>query len=222
MITLRSDGLQSGSFFSYGNTYPLCGQFDLSNQTALTAKGVFVMTRRIRLNTGRYTLVSDHRYENLRQHKWCEDDKGYVARSLFPFVDGKRMSVKMHREILGLKRGDKKLSDHINGNRRDNRDENLRVADRHQNGINHKKSSRNKTGYYGVSQHRDGRGFSSGIRFHKNIYLGLFDDPKIAAYAYDNAARKLYGEFAALNFPNIHKSDEWIESHRRKPIRKCL
>lgn len=35
----------------------------------------------------------------------------------------------------------------------------------------------------------------------KHIYLGLFDDPAVAACAYDAAARQLHGAFAYQNFP---------------------
>lgn len=35
----------------------------------------------------------------------------------------------------------------------------------------------------------------------KRVYLGLFDDPKEAALAYDAAAREHFKDFASLNFP---------------------
>jgi hypothetical protein len=38
---------------------------------------------------------------------------------------------------------------------------------------------------------------ADGIRYH----IGYFDNPVEAARAYDAAARKLHGDFAALNFP---------------------
>lgn len=44
-----------------------------------------------------------------------------------------------------------------------------------------------------------------------NYYLGLFDNEKDAAYAYDAKAREVVGDLAKLNFP-----DEYIVPDRRK------
>jgi hypothetical protein len=57
----------------------------------------------------------------------------------------------------------------------------------------------NTTGYRGVSPLR-GR-FQAQITFDwKNIYLGVFTDPRKAARAYDRAAKKYFGDAARTNF----------------------
>lgn len=89
--------------------------------------------------------------------------------------------------------------DHINGDRLDNRRENLRLCTRRQNTRNAK--ARSACGYRGVSHDR-GRWRS---RIHHVgvgalVSLGSFDTPEEAARAFDRAARRLHGAFARLNF----------------------
>lgn len=89
------------------------------------------------------------------------------------------------------------LIDHINGDRSDNRIENLRQATAETNAANSKTRSDNTSGYKGVSWNRRAQKWQvfiggSGGR----VYLGLFSNPKAAHEAYLMAAKKRFGEFA--------------------------
>jgi hypothetical protein len=58
--------------------------------------------------------------------------------------------------------------------------------------------------YKGVSWNRLNKNWRSCIKTGgKQIPLGSFLDEKMAALAYDVAAREIFGEFANFNFPNI-------------------
>jgi hypothetical protein len=61
--------------------------------------------------------------------------------------------------------------------------------------------SRNSTGYRGVSWQKDMGRYTAKISIGKRrLHLGSFEDPVAAAFAYDAAARKHFGEFALTNF----------------------
>lgn len=83
--------------------------------------------------------------------------------------------------------------DHINGNRADNRIENLRPANRKENCQNMAVRCTNKSGFTGVHRHRSWRKWQARICYdYKKRNLGMFDSPEEAYQAYLAAKAKLH------------------------------
>jgi hypothetical protein len=111
----------------------------------------------------------------------------------------KQVSYWAHRVVWLLHHGDWPVSDidHINGDRSDNKIENLRLASRSENNINRPAVS----GYKGVRYHKPSGKWQARItKEYKEKHLGLFETEIEAAKAYDEAAKVLHGGFATLNF----------------------
>jgi len=106
-----------------------------------------------------------------------------------------------HRLIWVLVNGDipKDLTiDHKNGDKRDNRISNLRLATREQQLRNIPRHRDNKTGFKGVMRtSAKSPSYVSTIYYNKkNHYLGRYKTPEEAHEAYCKAAHKFFGEFA--------------------------
>ena len=82
------------------------------------------MAKKILLrNTGHYAVVDDEDYELINQFSpWYENDSGYAIKKTR--VNGKNVTFRMHRIVNNTPSN--LVTDHINGNRLDNRRENLR------------------------------------------------------------------------------------------------
>lgn len=99
-----------------------------------------------------------------------------------------------HKEIPVL------YIDHIDGDKTNNRIENLRLATNQENQRNRGPSKRNTSGYKGVLVHPKKKGFSAKISISgKSINLGYFTCVEDAATAYNFAAYEHFGKFAYFN-----------------------
>ena len=108
----------------------------------------------------------------------------------------------MHREIIEVPDG--MFVDHINHRGLDNRKANVRPATPADNARNARYPKRkNATSKYrGVWYNKKKKRFRAviGINNTRKI-IGNYKNEIDAAKAYDKAAKKYYGEFAMLNFP---------------------
>lgn len=150
--------------------------------------------KEIALTQGRVAIVDDEDYAVLSKHHWFYVAAGYAKRS--PKKRGEPQ-ISMARDILGLSYKDGRTADHINGDKLDNRRENLRVV-RHSQSVRNRLWASNPSGFKGVCK-RGGRWLAQVASDGKKFHLGMFDTPQQAAIAYDHAALVLHGVYAAIN-----------------------
>lgn len=103
-----------------------------------------------------------------------------------------------HRLIFLMHKGYlPEIIDHINGNKADNRIENLRAVTVAQNQYNRKTNADNTSGYKGVGWHKSNKKWEARIRLEgKPIHLGYFDNVEEADAVVRAAREELHGDFA--------------------------
>lgn len=153
----------------------------------------------ISLSMGRVAIVDAEDYEWLSKHRWfCHkqiDGRLYAQRQ---GLHRRAKKIIMHIEIMNPPPG--LLVDHKDGNGLNNRRSNLRLATYSQNSMNARVNKNSKSGYKGVTLHKDTGKWTANIRYGgRQRYLGLFTTKEEAAEAYNRAAREHHGEFAFIN-----------------------
>ncbi len=112
--------------------------------------------------------------------------------------------IDMHRLIMNPPKGME--VDHINGNRLDNRRENLRIVTSQQNKMN-SGTRKHSSIYKGVSWNKNSKSWRANMTFNKkHISLGQYINEYHAALAYDLWALDLFKEFAKTNFKIVSHS----------------
>jgi len=151
--------------------------------------------KQIPLTQGKFALVDDEDFDFLSQWKWTYHCAGYAYRMIWYPEIKKQKSVLMHRLVTDCP-PDMEV-DHINHNRLDNTRGNLRVCTRKQNGANLRITSRNKSGFKGVSKnHRTGAWTARIRRNNKSCHIGDFKNIEDAVMAYRLTIALEHGEFA--------------------------
>jgi len=163
---------------------------------------VYIQSPKYGLKT---VLIDTEDLSFVSKYSWCV----HKINNYFYCVSTKKSLISLHRLIMSFPKD--KVIDHKNHNTLDNRKENLRICSKQQNSHNRKKQI-NTSGVKGVFadiQNINGKIYKhwrSYIRYNnKGIHLGSFpftEEGKIAAAKrYDKEAKKLFGEYALLNFP---------------------
>lgn len=128
----------------------------------------------------------------------------WAGREAFTAIDGKgyrhgsldKSYVRLHRVLWALAYGDwpGEEVDHIDGNRLNNRIDNLRLASASENHRNQKRSTNNTSGVTGVSWYKPYGKWRTTISVGggRSKHLGYFDNIEDAAAAWEKA-RQYYG-----------------------------
>jgi hypothetical protein len=161
----------------------------------------FPNTKLIPLTQGKHAIVDAGDYDKLIKLKWYYNKTGYAINLKYIRGSGrknqKQTCLYMHRLIVNPP--DEMYTDHINGDKLDNRRCNLRICTNKENTRNKKKTC-GTSKYKGVSWDIKSSKWRASIAPNKIcLYLGVFNTQEEAALAYNEAAIKYFGEFAKLN-----------------------
>lgn len=151
---------------------------------------------------GMFATIDEEDADKVSGFRWnVRKDVNTFSATAAVYLGGRRQKiVSMHRIIMPCPEG--MMIDHINLDGLDNRKENLRIAANSQNVMNQGLRSSNSSGFKGVYWKTQENRWVAQIRSNGRYwFLGYFDDPVLAAIAYDMAAQEIQGEFARFNFP---------------------
>lgn len=151
--------------------------------------------KEITLTQHKNVLVDDEDYEWLIKYHWClvKCGSGHYYARRYEYVEGKNKAISMHTMIFP----DAPRVDHIDNNGLNNQRNNLRPCSHSDNMKNRKIRGTSK--YRGVSRHM-GKCWLAKININgKQKHLGVFQEEKEAAIAYNNAVISTGNPFYVMN-----------------------
>ena len=161
-----------------------------------------------------YTTVDleDYKWLCNKYRLYYDINTGYIQ--AYNLVS-KKMKL-LHRLILNIT--DRKIPvDHKNGNRKNNRRNNIRLCTYNKNLMNRDKIKSATSKYKGICWNKRVEKWRVRLSLgnRKCTYDSYFDNEILAAKRYDQLASKYYGDFAKLNFPedrDYSDVDEYLKS----------
>lgn len=153
----------------------------------------------IPLSQGRFSQIDAEDAERVCRHKWCLAT-GSHGRQVSATASINGMRVYLHRFIMNAQPHE--LYDHIDRDRLNNSKSNLRLCNKSQNGAN-RFNKLGRSGFRGVMITRR-QEYRARVEHHEKEYLGpIRKTATDAAKDYDILARRFFGDFATLNFPQL-------------------
>ena len=128
------------------------------------------------------------------------------------YEDKTRKTISIHRlvALCFLDNPDNKpCVDHIDRNIINNKVENLRWCSRQQNQMNRDKQKNNTSGFKGVSYNKQNQKWLAKIQ---NKHLGYYETAEEASHVYQEASKKLFGEFHHAENYSVKKSTPIINN----------
>jgi hypothetical protein len=173
--------------------------------------------RRFVTDNGYEYMIDEEDAEKISKYHWfgyqsykklangeVKRERKYIAARLYKDRKTPLKHIALHRVIMDAPEG--LQIDHVDGNGLNNKKSNLRICNQSQNLANGKRYRNNKSGYRGVTWHKKTKKWQAEITInHKRVALGYFHSPVEAGIAYNEAAKKSFGEFARLNEVNNGK-----------------
>lgn len=129
--------------------------------------------KKIKLSNGLFATVDEADFATLNKYKWLASQgsrggkKWYAVR--FETIGGKKVNIRMHRQIMGLAPGNPLVVDHLDSDGLDNRRQNLEITTQEE---NRKRAAKHGWKIKAPAGQRDCR---SSARDHANGSSGEYD-----------------------------------------------
>ena len=142
-------------------------------------------------NSEREMKMDPDVWERCKKYCWSLGSKGY------PITNMPKLRKRVRFHVFAFPDCPKGLvRDHINGDKLDNRKENIRFILQPENSINRGKGENNTSGHVGVSWNKREEKWTAKIQVNgKKIHLGYFTDSQDAIAARKQAEIKYFGEY---------------------------